>query len=207
MVNMALLDALFGHKKREIKDLSLTELQDEKVRLEVEERKVNKVITRMEEDKGRLFKQGASEASQREKIILARKIKELDEEVKSQDRKAAMLSQQIRVVNRLVALKRKESELKEAGVWKMITEMDPAALDEYLNKGVIRDEQMAAKMQGILGVLESETGMSEIMKEDPETMRLVALMEQAGESGAIEEKLAEAEKILKKEKDSQTEDE
>lgn len=204
---MTFLETILGRRKRDIKDLSLNELQDEKVRLEVEERKSNKIVSRMEEDKARLFKQGAGEGSRRDKVIIARKIKELDEEVRAQDRKSAMLSQQIRVVNRLISLKRKESELKEAGVWKAITEMDPAALDEYLNEGVIRDETIAAKLKGILGVLESETGVSETMQEDPETMRLVALMEQAGESGQIEEKLAEAEKVLKEKEPSATEEE
>jgi hypothetical protein len=194
---MALMDKLFGRKKS-IKDLSTTDLQTEKIRLEEQERRVNKTLEKLEGDKSKLFRQGASEASKRQKVILARKIKELDEESKIQDRKSAMLSKQIRVVNRLVSMKRKESELREAGLWSTISEMDPVALETMLTEGKVTDEMEAGKVHQILDILETETDMSESLDEDADTMKLVALMEQAGESGAIEEKLAEAEGVLKR---------
>ncbi|MCX7045002.1 MAG: hypothetical protein NTX50_05885 [Candidatus Sumerlaeota bacterium] len=202
---MSFLSAFFGRKKS-IKDLSLNDLQTEKVRLEENERRVNKNIEKLEGDKGKLFKQGASEASKRQKIIIARKIKELDEQVKEQDRKSSMLSKQIRVVNRLVSMKRKEGELKAAGLWSTISKMDATELESMLTDGKVSSELETAKVKQILDILETETEMSETLEEDADTMRLVELMEQAGESGQIEEKLAEAQEVLKKrETDEETE--
>ena len=109
---MGILDRLFGRKKT-IKDLTVGELQEEKVRLEEQERRVTKTIEKIEADKTALFKKGAAAGSKREQVVFARKIKELDEFVKEHDRQSAMLSKQIRVVNRLVSMKRKETQLRK----------------------------------------------------------------------------------------------
>ena len=193
---MGLIDNFFGRKKT-IKDLSLKELQEEKVRLEEQERRSNKRIETLEGDKGKLFKQGAGEAGKRQKLILARKIKELDEQTKSQDRKSSMLSKQIRVTNRLISMKRKESEFKQKGLWATISQMDATELEMMLTEGKVSDEMEATKVKQILDILEVETDMAESLEEDADTLALVALMEQAGESGQIDEKLAEAEDLLK----------
>jgi hypothetical protein len=201
---MALLDKLFGRKKS-LKDLALNDLQEEKIRLEEQERRTHKTLEKLEEDKVKLFKQGAAEPSQRQKIIYARKIKELDEQAKEHDRKAALLSKQIRVVNRLVSMKRKENELKEAGLWSTIAQMDATELEAMLTDGKVSDEMAAGKVRQILDILETETEMSETLEEDADTMKLVELMEQAGESGKIDEKLAEAEEVLKKREEEKEE--
>jgi hypothetical protein len=201
---MSIFDKIFG-KKKTFKDLSLDELQTEKVRLEEQERRTNKKIEKLEADKAALFKEGASEASQRQQIILARKIKELDEQVKGEDHASATLSQQIRVVNKLVSMKRKENQIKAAGLWEFVSKMDIGEMDAMLTDGKVKDEVERSKLKEILGILETDTEMSETLQADPDTMKLVELMQQASESGAIEEKLAEAEKVLNKTQEQENE--
>jgi len=203
-ITMSILDKLFG-KKKTFKDLSLNDLQAEKVRLEEQERRTNKKIEKLEADKASVFKQGVSESSKRQQVILARKIKELDEQAKEEDRNSSTLSKQIRVVNKLVSMKRKETQLKKAGLWEFVSSMDIAEMDTMLTDGKVHDEMEREKLKEILGILETDTDMSETLDADPDTMRLVELMQQAGESGAIEEKLAEAEKVLSRQREKEEE--
>jgi hypothetical protein len=103
-------------------------------------------------------------------------------------------------------MKRKEAELRETGLWSTIAQMDTMELEALLTEGKVGDEIDVAKVRQILEILETETEMTESLAEDADTMKLVELMEQAGESGHIDEKLAEADELLKKGETERTEE-
>ena len=81
---MKFLDQILGRKG--IDKVSMDELENEKIRLGVGEKRVVSRIENLEDDKAKLFREGTTGPSKRRKTILARKIKEKDEEVKDQDR-------------------------------------------------------------------------------------------------------------------------
>ena len=110
-------------RKKTIKDVTVAELETERIRLEEEERRVLTRLEKAEDEKKRLFQQGISEAGKRQKIIFARKMKEVDEQSKELDHRAGRISKQLRVVNRVAAIKRNERKLKESNIWSTISEM------------------------------------------------------------------------------------
>ena len=106
---------MFGGKKT-IARVNLDELNQEKIRLEQKERQITGEVDKFEAEKRRLFLKGKDEAGQRQRLALARKIKELDSSTKAKDQQLAFLHKQLRIVGGLIQIKTQEKELGETGL-------------------------------------------------------------------------------------------
>ncbi|MCG3196472.1 MAG: hypothetical protein GHCLOJNM_00947 [bacterium] len=195
---MGLLDSLLGKKKKTIKDFDIRQLDEEKIRLEEEEKRLIKKLNKAEGDKAALFKEGSGKEAKREKIIFARKIQEVDDQAKEINSRLSMISKQLRIVHRLRTVRQNEQRLKETGIWSSIMSMDPVELDAYITDQKTKQAHERERANSILSIFTDDDTYGEELAEDRETMELVRLMEQAGESGHIEEKFSEAEDILNK---------
>lgn len=183
-------------RKKTIKDVTVAELETERIRLEEEERRVLTRLEKAEDEKKRLFQQGISEAGKRQKIIFARKMKEVDEQSKELDHRAGRISKQLRVVNRVAAIKRNERKLKESNIWSTISEMSSEELETLLTADVVRDTAEGEKIKALLDVIEADPRATRELDEEEDVLRIVEMMEQAGESGEIDEKFNEASNVL-----------
>ncbi|MCX7020586.1 MAG: hypothetical protein NTY46_16670 [Candidatus Sumerlaeota bacterium] len=183
-------------KKKTVKDLAIPDLETERIRLEEEERRILARVEKAEDEKKRLFQKGASEASKRQKILIARKMKEIDEQARENEMRAGRISKQLRVVNRLIVIKRNEKKLKESNVWSTISSMSADELETMLTHEVVRDTAEAEKQRALLEVIEADPRMTQDLGEEEDVLKLVEKMEQAGESGEIDESYSEASGIL-----------
>lgn len=185
----------FG-KKRTIADLGTDELTGERIKLEEEERRVLAKLKKAEEEKKRLFQQGTKETSQREKVILARKIKEVDEQAREWNTQANMISKRVRLLARLISVQRHKNELKKDGLWAEISKMSPDQLEQMFININVDDEKEREKMNRLMEVIEANPRTSMDLDEDADVLKIVEKMEQASESGEIEEKFSEISPIL-----------
>jgi hypothetical protein len=195
---MKFLDQILGRKG--IDKVSMDELENEKIRLGVEEKRVVSKIENLENDKAKLFREGTTEPSKRRKTILARKIKEKDEEVKDQDREHRKISKKLRAVERFVRVKKKEKKLKEKGLWQVIADMSPDELEDFLVGEETKSMKEEGRLNEVLGILEEEAGTYEVLDEEEDIKDIVSKMEEAAESKDIDEKYEEMERdVLKNE--------
>jgi hypothetical protein len=193
----------FG-KKKTVTDLTAAELDTERIRLEEEERRIIARLQKVEDEKKRLFQQGTKEPAQRQKIVIARKIKEIDEQGRELDARASMISKQLRVVNRFASVQRNKKKLQESGVWSVISSMSAEELDGILTGEVVRETVDRDKVQALLDVIESDPRALHRPDEDEDILRLVEKMELASESGEIDERYSEVAEVLNaKEKDTE----
>lgn len=194
-------EGIFGRMfgKKTVKDIALDELSTEKIKLSEEEKRTVSKIERGEGQKAKLFKEGVGEPSKRKKAIIARKIKELDEQVKELDRDHRMISKKIRTVDRLIKVRKRESKLKEKGLWSTVAKMSPEELDEYLLGVSTEKAGEETRVGEILGVLEEGAESYETLEEEEDIEKIIEKMEEAGESGEIEEKYEEMDKDVLKE--------
>ena len=183
-------------RKKTVNDLTRAELDTERIRLEEEERRVLARLQKTEDDKKRLFRQGADETSQRQRIVVARKIKEIDEQSRELNVRASMISKKLRVVNRLSSIQRNKRQLKEKGLWKIIGGMSAEELDVMLTEQVVRDSEEQQKVQALLDVIAADPRLSQSLDEDEDVLRLAEKMEQASESGMLDETFSEVKDIL-----------
>ena len=201
---MAFMDkvkGLFGARKR-LGKVTPDEIRRERIRLEQIEQRIGKDLDDLERRKQELFVKGKEEASRRQQIALARKIKELDVGAKGKDRQLAMVSRQMRVLAGLAMIKENEALVEDLGVSSIVSKMDLADLQRYVEKATVEGQFQMERFAEILKTLEGPMDLEADVVEDGDTMSIVAAMQEAREAevtdpDAIAEGMRHVNEILK----------
>lgn len=206
---MALIDSIkkaLGPKGKSLDDLPLDDLRREKIRLDQEEAKIIRDVDKVEAQKKDLFQKGVNESSQRQQMIVARKIKELDAQAKNMDRQLEFISRQLRIVNGFMQLKENQRYLRESGLIGVLGKIDLEELQEYVDKASIDGGFQMDKFAAILGTMEEGQQVLGQPQADEDVMEIVKLMQQAKESESspesVEESFQQVGKVLGKEASS-----
>ncbi len=149
---MNILNVLLGRKS--IDNISMDELENEKIRLSVEEKnllsKKDKIIEVVE----KLLQEDAKAISEMEKGVIKRKLKEKDNEMRDRKIKLEEISQKILVVDGFIRIKKEEKKLKEKGLWQVISKMSMKELEETIVKREIKDDERKEMLKNILSVVD-----------------------------------------------------
>jgi len=198
------LKKLFSRKKT-LDKITVDELRRERVRLEQRESKMIKEIEDVEKRKQSLFLKGKDEASQRQQVIMARKIKELDSMSRTKDKQLALYSRQLRVISGFEQIKQNRKEIEEMGMTSILNKMDLSELQTYVEKAVVEGGFQMEKLKSILDGLEG-SDMAGDFGEDPDIMKIVEAMQEAKAAEntsdtevAVDQGLKKVDKILQKE--------
>lgn len=168
-----------GWRKRSITRISMDELRRERIGLEQEETRLIKKVEELEHQKKLLFQEGANKNSQREQVMLARRIKELDTQAKNHDSNLRVLSRQMRVIHGFIQIKENQKYFDQMGVSSVIAKMDTESLQRYMEKMMVENQLRVDKFAEVLSALEDSEGLIEGGGEDADTLRLVELMNEA----------------------------
>jgi len=195
---MALFDGikeLLGGRKG-IDRLSIDELKHEKIRLEQMERRLSREVEQTEARKGDLFIKGKDETSSRARLALARKIKELDSNVRAKAQQLAFFHKHLRIVDGLLQIKENMALLKELKVGSLISQMSVDELTAYVEKATVEGQFEMEKFTSLLGSLEGAMEAAEEVEQDTDLADIVAAMEEAraAEDAGRPEDVAEAAK-------------
>lgn len=199
------LKALF-QRRRSIAKVSLDELNKERAQLEQEEGRLASKVQQLESQKEALFAQGKDEPSQRQQMIIARKIKELDVQAKNYDKSMHLFSRQIRILNGFIQVKENQQFLKERGISSLINKMDLSRLQQYVEKASVEGQFQMDSFANILGTLEEPAVASSVTEEETDISAIVAAMQEARDAEkqspetATDEGLKKVDKILAREK-------
>ena len=191
---MALIDSIkkvLGRGKS-LEDLPLDDLRREKIRLDQEEAKLIRDVDKIETQKKELFLKGKDESSQRQQMIIARKIKELDAQAKNMDRQLEFLSRQLRIVNGFMQLKENQRYLRESGLIGVLGKIDLEQLQEYVDKASIDGGFQMDKFAAILGTMEDGQQVLGQPAQDNDVLEIVRLMQQAKEAEASPESVEDS---------------
>ena len=175
------IKGLFGKGRQTLDDLSTDELRKERIRLENEEKKLMKRLDDIEEEKRRVFLQGRDESSERKKMVLARKYKELDVQARNMARNMQYFSKQLRIVNGFLNLKDNERILKASGLSNIISRMDLQELQIYVDEASIDGSFQFDKLQDVLTTLEEGGSLGGEIAEDKEVRDIFDEMVKAGD--------------------------
>ncbi len=200
----------FGGKKSLAK-VSLDDLRREKIRLDREESRFIARTEQIEKQKEQLFQQVVNEASQVRQTILARKIKERDEEGKAQLRLARHLGHQLRIVNGLIAIK-EESRIMSKEAVGLLSKIPFDDLVSYLEKATTSGDFERDRIKELLkGVEEGQNlASSPLGEEDEDVQTIIAIAQkvrgqaEAGEVNAqkVQDGLRQINQHLAKQKES-----
>ena len=150
-MKMGILNMLLGRKN--INDISMEELENEKIRLTVEEKNLLSKKDKIIEIAEKLLQEDAKAISEMEKKVIKRKLIEKDNEIKDIKEKLEEISQKISVVDAFIRLKKEEKKLIEKGLWQVISKMSMRELEDTLVKKEIKDEERSDMLKDILSIV------------------------------------------------------
>jgi hypothetical protein len=186
---MAILDSLKGlfSRGRTIDDITLDELQREKIRLDQDEAKLVRQVEGLESQKKQLFLRGKDEVSERQQMIVARKITELDAQARNLDRQLQFISRQLRTINGFVQLKENRRALRDSGLISVLGRIDLEHLQKYVQDALVDGVFQMKKFEDIMGRLEDGQVLDSELPEEKGVLEIVSLMRQAKEAEASPE--------------------
>jgi len=203
------LKKLFSRKKS-LGKISVDELRRERVGMEQTESRLIKDIEEIEKKKQALFVKGKDEVSQRQQLIYARKIKELDVRSRNKDKQLALISKQLRILSGFEQIKENQKMLIESSKSSLLAKMDLSELQQYVEKAIVEGNFQMEKFTAILNDLEGGVLGGEFAEEDADILGIVNAMQEAKAAETsdesevpIEEGIKKVDQILHKEKEEE----
>ena len=131
-------------KKNFLDNLSQKSLNTEQQQLENDERYLMKKITHLEAEKEMWLEKAGTPKNEREKDMFQRKAQQIELKINNEEEVLSAKSKRIVVVDNLLLILRKRSELEKSGVWNKLNQLGKIEIQEILVEQKI-DEAMFEK--------------------------------------------------------------
>jgi hypothetical protein len=188
-------------QKKTLASVNPEEIRRERIKVEQTEIRVTREIEELEQQKEVLFRKGVECASDRQKVQVARKIKELDTQVRARDQQLTLVSKNLRILNGVAQLKENERLLQDLGMEGLVSQMDLQELQTYVEQATIEGQFQMERFTGLLDSIDDAEGVFAMADEDEDTMAIVKAMNQVAETGAensVTEGMRELDEVLRK---------
>jgi hypothetical protein len=165
--------------RRGVDRLTIDGLRHEQIRLEQLERRVSRETDELEARKHGLFVRGKDEPSSRQRLALARKIKQLDSASRAKGRQLAMFHKHLRIVDGLLQIKENASLLRDLQVSSVISRMSVEELTAHVERASVEGQFEMDKFTSLLGSMDGAIQAAEQAEPDADLAAIVAAMEEA----------------------------
>lgn len=198
-----LLYAMFrqsGRRKKTLATVDPEEIRRERIKIEQSETRLTRAIEDLEKQKEELFQKGVGCASERQKLQVARKIKELDIQVRARDKQLTLISKNLRVLTGVAQLKENERLLQDLGMDGLVSQMDLQELQVYVEQATVQGQFQMERFTGLLESIEDAEDVYTVTDDDEETRAILAAMNRASEAGtdySVKESLRELDESLR----------
>lgn len=180
-------------KQLKLEDVPLDTLKMEKIQLEQQEKKTLSRLREIEQRKRQLFSEGVQgQSSEREQMVLARKIRDLDGEAAGLDQVLQALSKQMRVVNGLVQIKER-SLILSASSQTILSKLNMDDVLRYVNISSADGEFQMTKFDDLLRAMDMNASIAPEYHEDKDVLDIMKAMQRAREAGESSEEQIDAE--------------
>ena len=189
-------------KKETLSTVSPDQLRRERIRVKQSELKFTREIEELEKQKEELFRKGVEGASDRQRVQIARKIKQLDSMVQAKDRQLALLSKNLQVLNSVAQLKENERMLKDLGMEGVVNKMDLSDVQSYVEQATIEGTFQMERFTKLLQSVNDAEGLYDVDELDSDTQAILEVMSSASNNrtdNAIQTGLSQVDDILHKE--------
>ncbi|GAB4496684.1 MAG: hypothetical protein OHK0052_06990 [Anaerolineales bacterium] len=161
-----------------LNDLRQEDLEKERTRLDRKEREMMDRIKQIEADKMTLFSEGVKKASEVERAVIARRIKERDDELQSVNSMLQIISKQKRVIHGLILAKERAQILSKSG----LVSLGDIALEDLVDQieelGLEGDVKTDS-LDRMLRAMGKSKDLSPKLQEDTDVMDIMKAMERA----------------------------
>ena len=197
------LQSLFSKQQQaqhSLASLSAEEIRRERIRIEQTEFKLTREIDDLERQKEEFFRKGVEGGSERQRLQIARKIKELDGLVQARDRQLKLITQNLRVLNGVAGIKENDRLLKDLGMEGLVGKMDLTELQAYIEQSTIEGQFQMERFTKLMGSLDQADSAYQVADEDEDTLKILNAMQTAAAQKtetAIEAGVEQVEHVLR----------
>lgn len=202
MANKNWFSRMFGRKKR-LEDLDTEDLRRQELRLRREEKKLAQKVDDHERCKASIFEEAVGKDSKRQKMMLARKIKEMDAAAKHDEKLLQAISTQLRVVSGIRMLKEGKAFRSRFQMLDVLRDMEVSELAIRIEELALDGEVTDERLSQMVATLEEHTNLA-VAPEEADIAEIVAAMEAAatastaGEEDAAGEGMERVNRILER---------
>ncbi|MFM7168209.1 MAG: hypothetical protein ACKO3T_23425 [Planctomycetaceae bacterium] len=164
---------------RTLATVSAEEILRERIRTEHTENRISREIEKLEQDKQDWFSRGVAAASDRQKLFFARKVQELDQQVRARDQQLTLVSRNLKVLASLAQLKDNQRVLETLGMEQLVGKLDLTELASYVEQASVSGQLQMDHLAEILTSLNSAEAAFCTGSEDAETLAVFEAMQQA----------------------------
>lgn len=180
-------------KQLKLEDVPLDTLKMEKIQLEQQEKKTLTRLREIELRKRQLFSEGVQgQSSEREQMVLARKIRDMDGEAAGLDQVLQALSKQMRVINGLVQIKERSLILSSSSQT-ILSQLNMDDVLRYVNISSADGEFQMTKFDDLLNAMNLNASIAPEYREDKDVLDIMKAMQRAREAGEASEEQIDAE--------------
>lgn len=160
---MEIFTKLFG-RKNPIELMHADKLREMEIRLDHKIDSLNSEVKPLESKISALFEEARATKSKNEEINIARRIKTISQKKEMKIAALAQLEKELRAVSNLLIIKEHERDLRTAGVWDRIKDVNPEDLENWLVKAKIN----ATDREGLISTVTEMTTQAMEMGNEPD---------------------------------------
>jgi hypothetical protein len=195
-------------RKKSINDITLDELNKERIRLSNERKGMNQQVLQLEEQKKQLVLKGKDAPSIREQRMIASEIIDVDTRARGLEKNLDLFSRQLRIINGFIQIKRNKRILEQHGVSKLVNSMDLGELQSYVERTAVDENFTQDKLTELINVIEQS---NEMVQSQPEPgidqvvkyLQEMKASEQAENPQAVDEVMEKLNKFLAPEEEAE----
>lgn len=193
---------VFGRKTKKtgLESLSQEQLARQRIRLAHEEQRKTKEIEQLEQQKETLFRDGTGAVSDRQRLALARKIKEVDGLIQARDKELCLLARNLQAVHSLSQLSESQRTVSTLGLEKILKNVDLDAVKDYVDRLSAENELTSNRFTSLTQSLTSFDSVTGNGTDDADTLAIVEAMHKAAHRGdgvAVSEELRQVTQQLR----------
>jgi len=192
----------FSAPKQTISNIDPEQLRRDRIRLEQTELKYTREIEELEKQKEELFRKGLDSASDRQRIQISRKFKQLDAQVQGKDRQLALLSKNLQVLNTIAQIKENERMFKDLGMESIVNTMDLADVQAYIERATIEGQFQMERFTKLVKSATDAEATYDVGEVDNDTQSMLDIWNNIAQNRSdesIRAGMAQVDKLLHKE--------
>jgi|GEM_PF-942874 hypothetical protein len=173
---------------RTLESVTAEEIRMERIKVEQTEARISREIEQLEKQKEEFFAKGVGCGSDRQKLQYARKVRELDGQVRARDQQLTLISRNLRVLHGIAQLKDNQRVLRDLGMEGLVNKMNLEDLQRYVEQATVEGQFQMDKFGEVIVALEGAENVFAVGKEDADTLAIVEAMNQMA-AGQVQRQL------------------
>ena len=193
---------IFGKtaQKPGLGSLNRDQMDRERIRLEHNEKRLTREIEGLEQQKEVVFREGTGSVSDRQRLTLARKLKDVESRIQGLDKQLGLLARNQQVLNSLIQLSETQQTASSMGLESVLKNVDLDGVRDFVDGMQAEHELATARFQTLSDSMTTYDSVSGSSSDDEDTKAIFEAMQKAAhhsDGSAVTDELAQVTQQLR----------